>query len=133
MKAPPDRLQELQRRQHDLARQVLDLGFVQKGSLVLRHTYCRTPGCRCHANPPQPHGPYWQWTRYESGRTLTRRLTDRQAAIYREGIENRQRLQRIMTDMEAIGEEARNLLLQRNEDAQGRIEPTTRRTPRARA
>lgn len=106
------RLLELERRHRDLARAVLDLGFVQKGSLVLRHTYCRTPGCRCHADPPQPHGPYWQWTTYESGRTLTRRLKEPEAAIYQQGIENRRRLTQIVAEMEAVGEEARQLLLQ---------------------
>lgn len=107
-----DRLRELERRHQELAHAVLDLGFVQKGSLVLRHTYCRTPGCRCHADPPQPHGPYWQWTTYESGRTVTRRIKQSEAALYKQGIDNRRRLAQIVAEMEAVGEEARQILLQ---------------------
>jgi hypothetical protein len=113
MHAPEDRLEQLQRRQLELARQVLELGFVQKGSVLLRYTYCRTPGCRCHANPPQPHGPYWQWTRYDSGKTITRRLSESQAALYQEWVANRRRLTDIIAEMEKVGEQAAEILLQR--------------------
>lgn len=113
MTASAERLEQLQRRHQELARQVLNLGFVQKGTVVQRHTFCRTPGCRCHADPPQPHGPYWQWSSYESGRTVSRRLTEAEAQVYRQGTENRRRLQQIVAEMEAVGEEARQLLLQR--------------------
>ncbi|MGH8903826.1 MAG: DUF6788 family protein [Egibacteraceae bacterium] len=43
------------------------------------HTCCGSPGCRCHADPPQPHGPYYQWTAKANGKTVTRRLTEHQA------------------------------------------------------
>lgn len=105
------RLAELQRRHRRLAREILELGFIQQGSVVLRHTYCRTPGCRCHADPPQPHGPYWQWTRYDSGRTITRRLSEPQAALYEEQIANRRRLAGIIAEMEKVGEQAAELLV----------------------
>lgn len=105
-------LQDLQRRRRQLARQILDLGFIQPGTLVSRHTYCQTPGCRCHAEPPQPHGPYWQWTRYESGKTVTRRLTERQARIYQEWMANRRRLAEIVAELEKLGAEAAQILLQ---------------------
>lgn len=115
MSSSAARLEELQRRQRELARQILDLGFVQQGSVVRRHTYCRTPGCRCHADPPQPHGPYWQWTRYDSGRTITRRLTEPQATLYQEWIANRRRLAAIIAEMEKVCEQAAELMQQRPE------------------
>ena len=111
MPPPSPRLKALQRRQRELARQILDLGFIQPGSVVLRHTACRTPGCHCQADPPQLHGPYWQWTRYATGRTLTRRLTARQAALYQEWIANHRRLRRIIAQMEKTSEQAAELLL----------------------
>ena len=115
MSSSAARLKDLQRRQRELARQILDLGFVQQGSVVRRHTYCRTPGCRCHADPPQPHGPYWQWTRYDSGKTITRRLTEPQAALYQEWIANRRRLAGIIAEMEELSEQATQLMLQQPE------------------
>ena len=110
------RLDELQRRYRDLARQILDIGLISQGSVVLRHTTCRTPGCRCHADPPQPHGPYWQWTRYDSGKTITRRLTEPQARLYQEWIANRRRLADVLTEMEEIGQQVAVILLQEASD-----------------
>ena len=51
------------------------LHFIAAGSITHRHTRCGKPNCRCHANPPQLHGPYWQWTAKINGKTVTRRLT----------------------------------------------------------
>jgi len=104
-------LKNLRRRQRQLVRQILDLGFVQQGSVVRRHTYCQTPGCRCHADPPQPHGPYWQWTRYDSGKTITRRLDEPHARLYQEWIANRHRLNEIVTELEGLAEQAADILL----------------------
>jgi hypothetical protein len=113
------RLDELQRRYRDLARQILDLGLISQGSVVLRHTTCRTPGCRCHADPPQPHGPYWQWTRYDSGKTITRRLTEPQARLYQEWVANRRRLAGIIAEMEKIGQQVAVILLQQASNQPG--------------
>jgi len=55
---------------------------------------CGKPGCRCQADPPPLHGPYWQWTRVVAGKTVTRRPTEPQARLYQEWIANRRRLTR---------------------------------------
>ena len=51
-----------------LTAQLADIGFISPGSLIRRYTTCGKPGCRCQADPPQPHGPYWQWTRAVPGK-----------------------------------------------------------------
>jgi hypothetical protein len=128
------RLHELQDRHRDLARQILELGLISQGSVVLRHTTCRTPGCRCHADPPQPHGPYWQWTRYDSGKTITRRLSEPQARLYQEWIANRRRLVAIVAEMEKIGQQAAGiLLLQALPEPDDHGVQATRRSSRRRA
>ena len=66
-----------ERRYQDLARQLADIGYIAAGSLALRHNRCGTKTCRCHADPPQLHGPYWQWTAKVNGKTVNRRLTQR--------------------------------------------------------
>jgi hypothetical protein len=57
-------------------------GFALPGTLIERRTRCGTPRCRCHADPPRLHGPYWQWTRKHAGKTRTINLTPAQAARY---------------------------------------------------
>ena len=56
-------------------RQLAGLGFVLPGTVLHRQARCGKPRCRCHADPPALHGPFWSWTRKVTGRTVTRRLT----------------------------------------------------------
>ena len=66
-------------------------GAMLPGGLVNRMTSCGKANCRCHGDPPQPHGPYVQWG-YSIGRTrVTRRLTPEQVERYRPEIERGRR------------------------------------------
>ena len=55
-------LADYERQYRDLLAEVSDLGFITAGSLASRYNRCGKPGCHCHHDPPQLHGPYWQWT-----------------------------------------------------------------------
>jgi hypothetical protein len=98
-------------RYRSLQAQLTELGFISSGSVVRRHTFCGKAGCRCQADPPQPHGPYWQWTRKVGGKTVSRRLTPREAALYREWIANSRRLSAIVGEMETVSQRAAELIL----------------------
>jgi hypothetical protein len=77
-------------------------GFALPGTVADRHTRCGHPGCRCHADPPQLHGPYHQWTRKKNGKTATRILTDDQLADYAPWFDNHKRLRELITELEAL-------------------------------
>jgi hypothetical protein len=96
---PRDELHQIATELSTLAR----TGQVLPGSLQQRHTYCGKAGCACQADPPRPHGPYWQWTRKVAGKTITRRLTPDQIERYRPWIENDRRVHELLTRLEAIG------------------------------
>jgi hypothetical protein len=76
---------------------------VLPGSLTSRQTRCGRPGCKCTADPPRPHGPYWQWTRKVAARTVCRWLSDDQAADYGPWVANDRRLHELVARLEAIG------------------------------
>jgi hypothetical protein len=78
------------------------IGFVLPGTLAQRQTRCGTQGCHCHADPPQLHGPYWLWTRKVASKTVTRMLTDEQAADYQEWFDNAKTLRVLTTELEAL-------------------------------
>jgi len=78
-------------------------GGVLPGSISSRLTHCGRPGCKCMADPPRPHGPYWQWTRKVAAKTVTRVLSDEQAERYKTWIDNDRRLRELATRLEAIG------------------------------
>jgi hypothetical protein len=90
------------RAQERLARELSKIGFVLPGSLINRSTSCGKPGCKCQADPPQLHGPYWEWTRKVSGKTQTRRLSDAEAARYKPWFDNRRRLRELVADLQEL-------------------------------
>jgi len=67
-------------RRADQARQRLveflnEGGHVLPGSLVERRTRCGKANCRCHAEPPELHGPYLQWSYTLQNKRFTRWFT----------------------------------------------------------
>jgi hypothetical protein len=105
------RLETYERTYRALAAELADIGFISPGSLVLRETSCGKAGCRCQGDPPRRHGPYYQWSRAVAGKTLSRRLDEREAELYRDWIANRRRLERIVTEMEKTSAAAGEILL----------------------
>jgi len=111
----PSPLERQQRRYREvaaeLATELATLGFISPGSVVVRYTSCGKPGCRCQGDPPQRHGPYYQWSRAVDGKTVSRRLNEPQAELYRDWIANRQRIETLITEMEEASAAAAELLL----------------------
>ena len=101
----------------ELAAEAATVGFISPGSVVSRYTSCGKPGCRCQADPPQRHGPYYQWSRAVAGKTVSRRLNEDQAEIYRAWIANRKRIDAIITRMEKVSADASEILLRREPPA----------------
>ncbi len=85
-----------------IAAELASLGLALPGTLIERHVRCGKPGCRCHADPPALHGPYWQWTRKVAGKTITRLVPDEQVADYRQWIANDRRLRDLVAELEAL-------------------------------
>lgn len=108
---PAAGLAELEGRYAALARSLGEIGFIVRGSLSQRFTHCNKPGCRCGAVPPRLHGPYWQWTAKVAGRTVTRRLSNAEAARYTEWIANDRQLRRTLEQMREVAEQAREIIL----------------------
>ena len=81
---------------------VFRVGHIRRGSVTRRFRPCGKQPCRCHAMPPQLHGPYYQWTRKLRGKTVTVQLTEHEAEHIRGWIENGRKLDRIVADMEKL-------------------------------
>jgi hypothetical protein len=90
---------------------------------------CGKPGCRCQRDPPQLHGPYWQWSHKVAGKTITRRLTPDQARLYQQWIANRRRLGELLARMEQVSGRAAEILLRHPSapSTRSKMEETTSR------
>jgi hypothetical protein len=110
-KTVEDRLAEYDRRHRELTAQIAEVGIVAAGSVTRRFTRCTSKGCRCNADPPTPHGPYWQWTAKVSGKTVTKRLTAKEAQLYQEWIRNDRRIRALLDQVHKVDAKAAELLL----------------------
>ena len=108
---PTQRLANYERRYRELAQQLASIGLISSGTVTRRYTNCATPGCRCHSDPPQPHGPYYQWTTKVNGKTITRRLNSREAKLYQEWIDNDRKMRRLITQMRQVAAKASQIQL----------------------
>jgi len=113
-KKPPPTVEASLRRLEDRHRAVLaevaTLGLMLRGSIARRLTRCGNPGCRCHADPPMLHGPYYIWTRKVAGTTVTAQLKPEDAAFCQAWNRNMRQLDRAVRRLQAIGLRAATLL-----------------------
>ncbi|MHB1444589.1 MAG: DUF6788 family protein [Acidimicrobiales bacterium] len=114
-------LADYERRYRKLAAELAQIGFIRSGSVAPRYNRCGKSGCHCHADPPQLHGPYFQWTAKVDGKTVNRRLTETQAEAYLEWIGNDRRLRALVSEMRALAEQATYLILERQDKDESRV------------
>jgi hypothetical protein len=110
------KLGSLERRYRDLAGQLASLGYIASGSLAQRYARCGKPTCGCRADPPRLHGPYWHWTAKVDGKTLNKRLTEREARLYLEWIANDRKARALLTQMRAVTAEAAAIIIAASAD-----------------
>jgi len=79
-----------------------DLGPVRRGTVLRRFVRCGKPGCGCQLDPPQLHGPYYEWTRKVEGKTVSVRVTKGQARLLKQWISNARRLDKIVADIQLV-------------------------------
>jgi hypothetical protein len=115
------RLAAYERSYRQLAEQVADIGYITAGSITHRYTRCGTANCRCHADPPQPHGPYWQWTAKIGGKTVTRRLSETEARRYQQWIDNDRQLHTLIERMREVAAKATELIMKDTPSSKTRV------------
>lgn len=89
-----------------------DLGPFRRGTVLRRFVRCGSSGCHCHADPPELHGPYHDWSRKVKGKTVTVRVTPEQARLLKQWIANARRLDELVADMQRVSEQITEPLFQ---------------------
>jgi hypothetical protein len=72
------------------------------GTLTVRSYACGKSRCRCHASPPELHGPYAEWTRKIGGKTVTRRLTPEQLAAWQPLFDNARKMRDLLAQIQDL-------------------------------
>lgn len=105
------RLQAQQREYRALTTELSDVGFIWTGTVQRRTLTCGKSQCPCHQDPERRHGPYAYWTTKVGNRTVSRLLTDVEADLYEEWVQNRRRLAAIQKKMFAASKKAAPAIL----------------------
>lgn len=122
------RLRACERDYERIQGQIREVGFICEGSVVERWMPCGKPTCRC-TDPEQRHGPYYQLSWKEGGKTVSRRLSPHHARLYQEWITNRRQLEQLIAQLHEVSRAARQHLLDaadQDPEAPSSEPPTTR-------
>lgn len=101
-----ERMREWEREHRILAARLSRIGFLWYGSLRESRLTCGTASCACHKDPRARHGPYIYWTAKKQGRTVAKLLSPEEAILYREWIQNRREMDRLVRQMMSLSRKA---------------------------
>jgi hypothetical protein len=90
---------EFSKKFFSLRKKLGKIGFICTGSVMSISQKCGNPDCACARDPGALHGPYNRWTRKVALKTVTRGLTETQAQLCRECIQNYRKLEEILEEM----------------------------------
>lgn len=102
-------LRRQQRKYEDAQANLDEIGFVLQGSVTERWMECGKPTCHCHQDPEGRHGPYYQWSWKSRGRTSSVYLTEEQADLCRQWVNNHRRMQKTLKRLREISLRAARL------------------------
>ena len=72
------------------------MDYVCTGTLHCRTKSCGKPGCACATDKNARHGPYFEWTRRESGRLAHTVLAPAAVDLLRRALKNNRRLRKLV-------------------------------------
>ena len=88
----------LRRRIGAIKKELAGLGDLRPGSLSQQYNVCGNPKCRCKADPPQKHGPYYQLAWSRKGRHTTAFVRQDEVETVQQEVENYRRLQALVQE-----------------------------------
>jgi hypothetical protein len=106
------RQQVLEARIDQLKQAVVGLGDLRPGKLSQQYNVCGKAECRCKADPPQKHGPYYQLSFTRNGKSSSQFVRREDLAVVRQQLRNYQRLRELVDRWIAWGMELSRLKLQ---------------------
>ncbi|MFN7924870.1 MAG: DUF6788 family protein [Bryobacteraceae bacterium] len=104
--SPHKATEPLEQRFQQLKQELAQLEYFTKGTVLSRMVKCGKAQCACHTQPSKRHGPYYEWTYKQGGKTVNVRLSPPSAAIYRAAAKQYRRLKATLARMERLSRQA---------------------------
>jgi len=89
-----------------LKRELDELGYFCKGTVLKRMMKCGQHRCACHRDPSKRHGPYFEWTYKAKGKTINIRLRPEEVPVYRAATQRYRKLKVILARMDRLSRPA---------------------------
>lgn len=80
--------------------------YFSKGTVLRRMVKCGRATCACGTNPKKRHGPYFEWTYKENGKTVNVRLTAEAAPIFKNASKQYRALKTHLARLEKLSRQA---------------------------
>jgi len=97
----------------EIKRELAKLEDLRPGSLSRQYNVCGSPGCRCKANPPKKHGPYYHLSFTRKGKGATRAVKRPDLSTIRSEIANYARLRKLVDRWIDLASELSDLNIER--------------------
>ncbi|MBM3748400.1 MAG: hypothetical protein FJW34_21675 [Acidobacteria bacterium] len=85
-----------------LKRELERLEYFCKGTVLKRLMKCGKAQCACRRDPAKRHGPYFEWTYKEKGKTVNVKLTPETAPLYRVASQQYRKLKALLHRLERL-------------------------------
>jgi len=72
----------------EIKRQIAALDDLRPGSISEQYNVCGKKGCRCKADPPEKHGPYYQLSYTRKGKSSSMFVKKEKVAEVKRQVEN---------------------------------------------
>ena len=95
-----------------LKRQIVQLEYFSKGTVLKRMMKCGHKQCACQRDPAKRHGPYFECTYGVSNKTVNLKLYAEVTPLYRAAIRQYRKLKSILERMERLSRTALGHLAQ---------------------
>ena len=89
-------LHRLEQQHRRLLAELSGIGLVLRGTIAERMNRCGNPTCRCKADPPKKHGPYYQISYTRKGKSSTRFVRKEDLPGVRRQLKNYQRMKTLV-------------------------------------
>jgi hypothetical protein len=107
---------QLERQIEKTKKELATLGDLRPGTLSVQYNVCGNPNCRCKADPPQKHGPYYQVSFTRKGKSRTKFVKKEDLPAVRRQLKNYERMKLLMDRWIDLATELSNLRLAQEKD-----------------
>ena len=126
--------QAIEKRIEKIKQQIAALGDIRPGALSQQYNVCGNPTCRCKADPPVRHGPYYQISFTWKGKSQSQFVRDGDVDRARQQLENYRHLRELIDEWVTLAVDLSRLrTLQRRQALMkkkpGQKRPIPRKTP----